>query len=119
MADSRFRVAALTMVAVVATLGAAQAAQTAVPPAPSVAEAANPVRYACDGRQGLIVTRFLNGALVEFIDRTYELQRKPSNIGEKYISETAALIIDGPSAVFVAEDRLQLGACVEATELSV
>jgi hypothetical protein len=37
-------------------------------------------------------------------------------LGEKYGSPTAALIIDGSSAVFVADDRLQLGACVKALE---
>jgi hypothetical protein len=71
--------------------------------------------YVCDEHQKLVVHRHVRGATVEFIDRTYELVPRPSSIGEKYVSPTAALIIDGTSAVFVAEDRLQLGACVEAS----
>jgi membrane-bound inhibitor of C-type lysozyme len=73
-------------------------------------------RYACDARQSLVVVRSPASATVRFIDRTYELQRKRSSLGEKYGSPTAALIIDGSSAVFVADDRLQLGACVKALE---
>ena len=58
-------------------------------------------------------TRTDETAVVRFVDRTYELRRKRSSIGVKYTSARAALIIDGPSAVFVAEDRLQLGTCLE------
>jgi hypothetical protein len=75
------------------------------------------VRYACDPAQRLIVTKSATKAAVQFIDRKYELERTASSIGEKYLSSTAALIIDGPSAVFIAEDRLQLGECVEVTSL--
>jgi hypothetical protein len=82
--------------------------------------AASPVkqRYACDGRQNLVIWRSADVATVQFIDRTYVLQRRSSSIGEKYIAPTSALIIDGPSAVFVADDRLQLGRCVETSSLA-
>lgn len=108
MNDARLKIAAALLVAVLSTLGVAHAA----------AAASSQVQYACDARQHLVVTRSTKSATVQFIDRTYELRRKPSSIGEKYISKTAALIIDGPSAVFIAEDRLQLGSCVEATSLA-
>jgi hypothetical protein len=91
-------------------LGAASVAAAAAPSAET--------RYVCTPAQDLVVTRSGNAAFVQFIDRTYELQRKRSSIGEKYISNTAALIIDGPSAVFVAEDRLQLGTCVESDQIA-
>jgi membrane-bound inhibitor of C-type lysozyme len=71
------------------------------------------VRYACQPRQDFVVESDRKVALVRFEDRTYELKRKASDIGIKYVSPTATLIIDGPSAIFVAEDRLQLGACNE------
>jgi hypothetical protein len=59
-----------------------------------------------------------DSASVEFIDRTYRLQRKASDLGVQYIAPKAALIIDGPEAVFVADDRLQLGRCVESSSLA-
>ena len=56
--------------------------------------------------------------MLQFIDRNYRLRRKSSSLGEKYISKSAALIMDGKSAVFVAEDRLQLGRCIDAIPLA-
>lgn len=103
MLDSRMKVAAALMGLVVATLAGAQAHA-----APTF------VRYACEGHQNLVVERDRSSAHVTFIDRSYELKRARSSIGDKYLAPTAALIIDGKSAIFVAEDRLQLGACLEA-----
>ena len=102
--DMRIRVAGGLLVGVLSILGAAQA------------HAASPqaIRYACDGRQNLTIQRDAKIARVNFIDRSYELRRKRSRMGVKYESGAAALIIDGPSAIFVAADRLQLGACNEA-----
>ncbi len=100
----RIKLAAGLMFAVLSVLASAQAHA-----APATA-----VRYQCEGRQNLVIERDGASARVNFIDRSYDLKRKPSSIGVKYISPTAALIIDGPSAVFVAEDRLQLGTCMEA-----
>jgi hypothetical protein len=102
--DKRLRVAAGLLAAVLSVLGSARA-YAAEPAA---------VRYRCDARQSLVVVRSPTSAQVRFTDRTYELRRRPSQLGERYGSPTAALIIDGASAVFVAEDRLQLGTCVEA-----
>jgi hypothetical protein len=76
------------------------------------------VRYACTDAQGFIVTRTADKALVQFDGKTYELQRRPSSIGMKYISASAALIVDGPSAVFVADDRFQLGTCLQTTHVA-
>jgi len=110
MKHSKLKVAAALLVAVFSTLGVGHAA--AATPADSR------VRYACQPAQNLFVSRSADTATVQFVDRTYKLRRKASSIGEKYISNNAALIIDGRSAVFVAEDRLQLGACVEAMHLA-
>ena len=104
MKDMRIRIAGGLLLTVVSVLGTAQVH----------AAAPTPMRYACEARQNLVVQRDGHIARVSFTDRSYELRRKPSDIGVKYESPTAALIIDGPSAVFVAEDRLQLGACTEA-----
>lgn len=87
---------------------------TGVASAQTVEMTSGPIRYACEGRQNLVVERDRDRAHVNFIDRSYELKRRPSSIGIKYGSSTAALIIDGHSAVFVANDRLQLGTCREA-----
>ncbi|HEU4696412.1 MAG TPA: hypothetical protein VFR92_05570 [Sphingomicrobium sp.] len=99
----RLKVAAGLLFGVLSVLGAAHAA------APT-----KEVRYICEPGQRLIVQRSAQTAAVQFIDKSYLLHRKASSIGEKYVSANAALIIDGPSAVFVAEDRLQLGTCTEA-----
>lgn len=106
--NMRIRVAGGMLLGVLSVLGAAQA-NAAAPPT---------VRYACDARQNLTIQRDAKTAHVSFIDRTYELRRKRSGIGLKYESGNAALMIDGPSAVFVAPDRLQLGACVEALSVA-
>lgn len=104
LTDMRLKVAGSLMALVLPLLGAAQA------------HAATPteMRYQCAPRQNLVVSRTDETAVVRFVERSYELRRKGSSIGVKYTSARAALIIDGPSAVFVAEDRLQLGTCLEA-----
>jgi len=108
MTDSRIVLAAIAIAA--ATTGGAQAA-SARAPAP-----ATEARYQCDAAQHLVVRRTADRASVEFIDRTYTLQRKASDLGIKYLAPKAALIIDGPEAVFVADDRLQLGRCIQASQ---
>jgi YD repeat-containing protein len=110
MTDSRLALAAIA-IAAAATAGAAQAASAGAP--------ATETRYQCDAAQHLVVRRTADKASVEFIDRTYTLQRKASGIGEQYLAPKAALIIDGPEAVFVADDRLQLGRCVESSTATV
>jgi len=84
----------------------------------AAAPAAKATHYLCDSHQHLVVRRTADSASVEFIDRTYQLQRKASDLGIQYIAPKAALIIDGPEAVFVADDRLQLGRCLEASSLA-
>ena len=106
MIEMRVKLAAGLLIGVVSFLGSAHAI------------AATPVRggethYLCDAHQHLVVRRNAQSASVEFIDRTYQLERKASDLGVQYIAPKAALIIDGPEAVFVADDRLQLGRCVE------
>lgn len=91
------------LIGVVSMLGSAEAH----------AAGSTATRYACGERQKLLVQRDERVARVIFLDRTYDLRRRQSGIGEKYLSRNAALIIDGPSAVFIAGDRLQLGTCLE------
>lgn len=98
----RMKIAVGLLFGVVSVLGAAHAGA-----------ATKEVRYLCEPAQQLVVQRTSRTAAVRFIDRSYVLDRKASSIGERYVSANAALIIDGPSAVFVAEDRLQLGTCLE------
>lgn len=70
-------------------------------------------RYDCGGALTLVVREAGETASVQLTDQIYELRRKHSSIGRKFISPTAALIIDGQSAVFVAADWLNLGQCLE------
>ena len=78
-----------------------------------------PVRYTCPADQDLTVQRTASTARVSFNGRSYDLQRKHSSIGDKYLSANAALIIDGPSAVFVADGTLGMGACQEAVPVAL
>ena len=80
--------------------------------------AAAPVRYTCGGQREILIKRDHSHAIVRLNGRSYELRRKQSSIGEKYISPVAALIIDGASAVFVAQGHLDLGACTAAVPLA-
>jgi hypothetical protein len=110
MNDMRLKVAGALMAVVLSLLGGGRA--TATPP-----QTSSQVRYACTPAQNFVVERSAGRAIVQFTNRSYDLKRKRSSIGKKYASETATLIVDGISAVFVAEDRLQLGTCVEALAL--
>lgn len=112
MKDTRIKIAAALLFAVLSTLGAGHAAAAAAAPFGSAK------RYICTPAQNFVVTRSKAAASVQFTNRRYELRRKASSIGEKYISGEAALIIDGKSAFFVAEDRFQLGTCVETMSLA-
>ena len=57
-------------------------------------------------------------AHVTLAGRTYDLKWKQSSIGDKFISPTAALIIDGDSAIFVSEDQLNLGPCTTTVPIA-
>jgi len=107
MIEMRVKVGIVMMAGAASLLGPVQGA--------AAAPAEKATHYLCDSHQHLVVRRTADSASVEFIDRTYQLQRKASDLGVQYIAPKAALIIDGPEAVFVADDRLQLGRCVEAT----
>lgn len=111
MNDMRLKVAGALMAVVLSTLGGGTA--TATPP-----QTSSQVRYVCAPVQNFVVERSAGRAIVQFTNRSYDLKRKRSSIGKKYASETATLIVDGTSAIFVAEDRLQLGTCVEALRIA-
>jgi len=110
MIKMRLNIAVLIVAAAATLLGPVESA--------AAAPAAKATHYLCDSHQHLVVRRTADSASVEFIDRTYQLQRKASDLGIQYIAPKAALIIDGPEAVFVADDRLQLGRCLEASSLA-
>ena len=94
---------------------AAMIASLTITPATAAPKA---VRYACPTSEDLAVQRDHSTARVKFAGRTYELQRQRSSIGDKYISSKAALIIDGRSATFVADDLLDLGTCLKTVPLA-
>ena len=80
--------------------------------------APGPVRYACPASADLAVQRNGSTASVNYAGHRYELQRKRSSVGDKYVSPNAALIIDGNSAIFVAEDVIDLGTCTKAVPVA-
>jgi hypothetical protein len=93
----------------------ASAQSHALPRAHQVSTA---VRYSCSATEELSVQRDGSTARVSLGGRSYDLQRKRSSIGDKYLSSAAALIIDGPSATFITQDRLDLGSCVEVVPVA-
>jgi hypothetical protein len=48
---------------------------------------------------------------------SYALRLKPSNVGKRFASRQATLIIDGDFAAFVADDLDNLGGCRVAAEI--
>ena len=76
------------------------------------------VQYICPASEHLSVERDGSIAHVTLADRSYDMRRKHSSIGAKYLSRDAALIIDGPSAIFVAPDHLNLGTCITAVPVA-
>lgn len=66
----------------------------------------------CTTGERLIVKQGIWFARVQIAGVTYKLKRRRSSIGLKYISSAAALIIDGPSTVFVADDGKLARTCV-------
>ena len=93
--------------ALIAVLGVAQAEA-----APIAA------RYACSSSEDLTVQRNASSAHVSFQGRTYDLPRRASSLGIQYISAEAALIIDGPSAVFVGEDKVDARTCMRTVPVA-
>ena len=76
-------------------------------------------QYTCAAEVGdMRVERSGTTAHVTLAGRTYALKWKQSSIGDKFISPTAALIIDGDSAIFVSEDQLNLGPCTKAVPIA-
>lgn len=103
--DTRLRIATGLLAGVLSVIGTAQAQAH---PAPAAATG-----YVCDGGQDLLVLRSSRAATVRLGDGSYHLARRRSGIGVRYGSARAALIVDGDTAVFVAEDRPTLRGCVE------
>ena len=82
------------------------------------AETALQSRYICSSQQALVVERDRATARVTYAGRSDVLKRKASGLGQKYLSSSAALIIDGPVAVFVASDGTDLGSCTKAVPVA-
>ena len=79
----------------------------------------NTSQYTCAAEVGdMKVERSGATAHIRLAGRTYALKWKHSSIGEKFISPTAALMIDGESAIFVSEDQLNLGPCTKAVPIA-
>ena len=70
--------------------------------------------FKCMDGSGLTVRYQQQTATVLVDGRSYELLRKPSNIGERFTSPLATLIIDGEFAAFVADDLHDLKGCTRS-----
>jgi hypothetical protein len=74
--------------------------------------------YQCSNGERFVVARSGSVAVVRVGSLAYKLPRKRSSLGQKYGSEIATLIIDGPSAVFKSERHLHLRDCIETRFLA-
>ena len=94
-------------------------AVTALPATIHAHPNSNTSQYTCTAEVGdMKVERSGATAHVTLAGRSYALKWKQSSIGDKFISPTAALIIDGDSAIFVSEDQLNLGPCTKAVPIA-
>ena len=84
----------------------------------SLEAAPGPVSYSCTPGDALTIAHDRSSARVSYAGRTYDLQRKRSGIGLTYLSPKAALVIDGNSAIFVADDHYDLGTCIKGIPLA-
>lgn len=80
--------------------------------------ASGPVSYACTPGDALTIAHDRMAARVSYDGKTYDLRRKRSTIGLTYLSQRAALVIDGNSAIFVADDHYDLGTCTKGVPLA-
>ena len=94
-------------------------AVTALPATIHAHPNSNTSQYTCAAEVGdMKVERSGATAHVTLAGRTYALKWKQSSIGDKFLSPTAALIIDGDSAIFVSEDQLNLGPCTKTLTIT-
>jgi len=68
-------------------------------------------RYVCAGGRGFDVIRSAQGAIVSLNGRTYNLEAKPSSLGQRYASAEATLIVDAEFAAFVTNKDMSLTKC--------
>jgi len=73
--------------------------------------AARATVFQCNGRRSISVHYHKKSVTVRALDRSYELLAKSSNLGTRFSSAKATLIIDGEFAAFVADDLLDLDGC--------
>lgn len=84
-------------------IGLVLAVVAACAPQPGAAE--DPAkRYICADGQPLDIIRTKDLAIVKLGERIFNLDVKPSSIGQRYTNSKATLIVDGSSAVFVTRD---------------
>ncbi len=79
--------------------------------ATSGAEAQRPSVYRCADGRTFSVEQGKHGVHVTYYGRHFRLSRRPSEIGARYASSDATLIIDSDMAVFVTEHIVDLQAC--------
>lgn len=67
--------------------------------------------FRCRDGSELVVHYRPQAATVVAGGHSYELARRPSNVGERFASPQATLIVDGESATFIADDLHHLRGC--------
>jgi hypothetical protein len=77
------------------------------------------IRFECVGGQVIDVRIAGAAATVRVSGTSYSLSRRPSSIGVKFISPTAALMIDGTFAAFVADSSPNLRQCRAAQPVAL
>lgn len=79
---------------------------------PTLASEQNGRRFTCSDGTTFVVAVSGEVADVSFFrSERYRLQAKPFSLGQRFVSPTATLIIDGRFATFVSNRRLNLRSC--------
>jgi hypothetical protein len=73
-------------------------------------------RFVCAGGESFGLNLTSRAATVQFGASTYNLQKKPSSLGERYTDRRATLIIDNNFAAFVTDDNMSLRDCRLVTD---
>jgi hypothetical protein len=70
-----------------------------------------PENFVCDGGREFLVLRDGRTATVRLGEKSIRLTAKKSNIGDRYTSDRATLIVDQGFAAFVSDEEQDLMGC--------
>ncbi len=113
---TRLAISSTLFLSLAASAGIIPTGVAAAAPAESKARIGH---FQCQNGRSFDVRLTGNVAAVELDGRSYLLQSRPSSLGAKFTSSSAALIIDGTFGAFVATDFFDLQGCSSTEPFTV